>query len=185
MIKYETLTPIWPRRQRPAEYDIETNLGHVREMLSDPTGSTFPVGPSAAAGDLREALADRTGYHSPKVQWIKCKRSWCGTERLAMWVVVIARNGVRHAQLRCIACCAIEKTIGADKVGVGWPILRNFAEGAPDCDRCGSSDGTELHHWAPSHLFEDSWQWPTSYLCRQCHTLWHQIVTPKMNKRIA
>ncbi len=48
------------------------------------------------------------------------------------------------------------------------------------CDRCGSTAGSELHHWAPWHLFDDADQWPTSYLCRECHMEWHRKVTPSM-----
>ena len=47
------------------------------------------------------------------------------------------------------------------------------------CERCGSV-GAETHHWAPYHLFDDAHQWPTSNLCRRCHMLWHETVTPSM-----
>jgi len=172
-------------RVRPPEFDIVTDLGHIRELIDHPESSTFPIGSSGAGEDLRRAMADKSGYHSPKLTRVRCARSWCNTDRIAMWMVVVAQNGVRQAQLRCIACCAIDKTIGADKIGVEWPVIRNYAERSPDCDRCGSSDGTELHHWAPRHLFEDAHQWPTSYLCRSCHTQWHSTVTPNMNRRRA
>lgn len=49
------------------------------------------------------------------------------------------------------------------------------------CERCGSAEGSEVHHWAPSYLFEDSHDWPKSYLCRACHLEWHSIVTPQMS----
>lgn len=50
------------------------------------------------------------------------------------------------------------------------------------CERCGSMEGSEIHHWAPQHLFGnlEASCWPTSYLCRKCHLLWHSIVTPNM-----
>lgn len=40
--------------------------------------------------------------------------------------------------------------------------------------------GAELHHWAPRAIFgkEESELWPQDYLCRACHTRWHQLVTP-------
>lgn len=53
------------------------------------------------------------------------------------------------------------------------------------CVRCGSTEGSEVHHWAPSHLFENSDEWPTSHLCRSCHMEWHRIVTPNMTARRA
>lgn len=53
------------------------------------------------------------------------------------------------------------------------------------CERCGSHERVEVHHWAPSYLFDDSHLWPMSTLCRKCHTRWHRIVTPKMHLREA
>lgn len=47
------------------------------------------------------------------------------------------------------------------------------------CARCGHRE-CELHHWAPQHLFDDSEDWPKDYLCRDCHDLWHKVVTPNM-----
>lgn len=49
------------------------------------------------------------------------------------------------------------------------------------CERCGSLNGSEVHHWAPSYLFEDSERWPKSHLCRECHMEWHRVVTPHMS----
>lgn len=49
------------------------------------------------------------------------------------------------------------------------------------CERCGSEEGSEVHHWAPAHLFDDSHDWPKSHLCRKCHLEWHAKVTPKMS----
>jgi uncharacterized protein YlaI len=51
------------------------------------------------------------------------------------------------------------------------------------CEVCGSTGDTQVHHWAPAHLFgEESGLWPTGYLCQACHTRWHQLVTPNMGK---
>jgi hypothetical protein len=45
------------------------------------------------------------------------------------------------------------------------------------CARCGQTDEpTEIHHWAPNEFFADSQDWPTSELCKKCHTLWHKIM---------
>lgn len=45
---------------------------------------------------------------------------------------------------------------------------------APEpCERCGSEDGVQLHHWAPGAIFSDSNHWPTSWLCVTCHAAWH------------
>lgn len=46
----------------------------------------------------------------------------------------------------------------------------------PPCVVCGGW-GTQLHHWAPRGIFGDEADcWPTSYLCRPCHKLWHDAV---------
>lgn len=51
------------------------------------------------------------------------------------------------------------------------------------CARCGNR-GTQRHHWAPQVLFKDADDWPTDYLCKSCHELWHQIVDVKSLKTI-
>lgn len=56
---------------------------------------------------------------------------------------------------------------------------------AMPCERCGNTDGSEVHHWAPWHLFEDAAEWPTSHLCKSCHAKWHAKVTPDMSSRRA
>jgi hypothetical protein len=62
------------------------------------------------------------------------------------------------------------------------PVIENYS-GYEVCAVCGEP-GTELHHWAPRHLFSDEAdQWPTSYLCRKHHNTWHDLVTPNMGKR--
>lgn len=56
-----------------------------------------------------------------------------------------------------------------------------FEDKQVKCVKC-HADGAELHHWAPYYLFgmaADSW--PTSYLCKKCHSEWHRKVTPLMN----
>ena len=63
------------------------------------------------------------------------------------------------------------------------PLWKDNRTDAP-CARCTrSSDGVELHHWAPRHLFADADWWPTSNLCRWCHGVWHSVMTPA-GKRI-
>jgi hypothetical protein len=40
-----------------------------------------------------------------------------------------------------------------------------------------SADGNiEIHHWAPRALFKDADMWPVAYLCRECHSRWHQAM---------
>lgn len=52
----------------------------------------------------------------------------------------------------------------------------DWTSATPPCVVCGAR-GTELHHWAPRHLFgEEADLWPTANLCPACHTRWHTTV---------
>lgn len=55
------------------------------------------------------------------------------------------------------------------------PIIEDYTNNNPPCERC-KATGTELHHWAPRHLFEDADLWPQSYLCSDCHKRWHTVI---------
>lgn len=55
------------------------------------------------------------------------------------------------------------------------PITKDFRTNNPPCAVCRGL-GTELHHWAPKHLFEDAHLWPTSYLCKKHHDEWHKKI---------
>lgn len=66
-------------------------------------------------------------------------------------------------------------------------IANSGAESVEECERCGSGEDVQYHHWAPRHLFgrEEADRWPGSYLCQPCHATWHRIVTPNMNRKTA
>jgi hypothetical protein len=70
---------------------------------------------------------------------------------------------------------------------VTLPLCRdNFQPPSETCERCGTVDYLDCHHWAPRHLFgDDCNSWPISGLCRKCHTEWHRIVTPNMHRKDA
>lgn len=115
------------------------------------------------------------GYH--------CSR----TSPVAMLGKVRTRNGTIQYKSYCPEC----RNVGAnfphtDIAGLDEdriPFIR--IHDVEPCERCGSVDGTELHHWAPKYLFDDADDWPTSYLCRACHTKWHRAVTPLMTRSAA
>jgi len=48
------------------------------------------------------------------------------------------------------------------------------------CEHCNTTAQCEAHHMAPQSLFVDAGSWPLVYLCRGCHHLWHDVVTPYM-----
>ena len=59
-----------------------------------------------------------------------------------------------------------------------FPIL--LPESPNHCCVCGAKD-VENHHWAPRAIFkEEAESWPQAWLCRQCHTKWHKMVTPQL-----
>jgi 5-methylcytosine-specific restriction endonuclease McrA len=71
-----------------------------------------------------------------------------------------------------------QKNVDLDAI----PTIDDYSEDAPKCEVCGAT-GTELHHWAPIHIFgAEAWLWPTAYLCQKCHNRWHRLVTPNMHE---
>jgi len=63
------------------------------------------------------------------------------------------------------------------------PLLKHTVFKNESCGRCGKNHSLQRHHWAPYHLFDDADEWPVSYLCIDCHALWHRKVTPEMAKK--
>lgn len=119
---------------------------------------------------------------------------------------LIFRNGQRQYAIYCLtkgwrgAFIPKQLTEGiANRNGFALadiPLFRDNRDGCCDgsgcphcqiesCGRCGSYVSVELHHWAPSYLFDDSDEWPVSFLCRACHMRWHRTVTPRMHLREA
>lgn len=59
-----------------------------------------------------------------------------------------------------------------------WDSLPLFADYSKDAQPCGyhgcTNPGSEYHHYAPRHLFEDADNWPGGPLCREHHKIWHE-----------
>jgi len=101
----------------------------------------------------------------------------------------IAANGAEQCFIQCVDCGANVTEAKTGKPGsflrkpansAALPVVNDYREAAPVCEVCGAV-GVELHHWAPVHLFGiEAHNWPTAYLCPQCHALWHTRVTPGM-----
>ena len=51
------------------------------------------------------------------------------------------------------------------------------------CERCGAA-GSEVHHWAPSAIFNDAEEWPKSRLCPPCHRTWHSAMRRALGYRL-
>lgn len=105
-------------------------------------------------------------------------------------VRTIVTNGTSQVWWKCEAGHPIDnprKAIPHEKItayGItieSIPIDKSYNTVA--CEVCGKP-GTEVHHFAPRHLFGDECEkWPQSNLCKSCHDKWHTIVTPNMSKR--
>lgn len=134
----------------------------------------------------------------------------CNHPQVELRAQVIATNrpgGIRQYRFICLYCN--EPTTGALKkaklIADGHDLAAvpdwysdwyRSPEYAP-CARCGDDTYTELHHWAPKHLFSDLVvnrdghltpeyeSWPTAWLCQECHRHWHRIVTPDMHRKQA
>jgi hypothetical protein len=66
------------------------------------------------------------------------------------------------------------------------PVFVDYRAPGERCEHCGGKDGVEYHHWAPRHLFGPTAdKWPGAFLCGDCHTHWHRIVTPDMSRKKA
>jgi len=106
-----------------------------------------------------------------------------GTIEIAALGKIRCSNGSIQYKAYCLECGGkganfpYSQVEGLDESRI--PLLTNHD--VIPCERCGSEEGSERHHWAPVHLFEDADDWPTGYLCRKCHLEWHSIVTPKMS----
>lgn len=137
----------------------------------------YPVTELGSGLALRQALAEFSGQRHIELR--TCTGP-CRQQRWGVWCLSVTSNGTRLASLRCVACGLQMANKGArDEI---LPVWCAAVVGAP-CERCGGTAGTELHHWAPRHLFEDADDWPMSYLCPPCHREWHKIVTPNMHRK--
>lgn len=91
-------------------------------------------------------------------------------------VQTIKMNGDRQFWRKCLECNRLFggiKHIDVPDHGVAR-IDRDERLMVPPCVVCGVR-GVELHHWAPRALFPGEYEvWPTSYLCRACHSRWHR-----------
>jgi hypothetical protein len=87
-------------------------------------------------------------------------------------------NGSHVAQKLCLRCGLREDLRrGETNTIADICIQDNTLLDPPEpCARCRSTTGTELHHWAPSAIFNDAGSWPTSWLCVTCHRTWHQAM---------
>lgn len=161
------------------------SLADVRLILAG-THPALPGGERHWAAERRDRVRSMFAGHVGDKRVVLNVDCWtCHGRSHGVWTLAIRSNGIRMAVLRCVACWTKLQDCAAAKVSETLPVWADARATAPVCERCGSTDGTELHHWAPNHLFHDAHDWPTSYLCRWCHALWHRMITPNMGRRSA
>lgn len=118
-------------------------------------------------------------------------------------LATVSRSNVKMIRAHCWACDAsttyIKHTEVADLFGrdvASVPVERSNACTWCDatgcalccpvpCERCRRYKPTHRHHTAPRALFEDADYWPIVSLCQECHTYWHQVMTPNLRRNLA
>ena len=110
---------------------------------------------------------------------MKC--SYCDSE--IETYLFIFRNGTKAITKRCTLChkvpdkkhpfLPVENYPNWQKL----PIWKdNNRKWEIECALVGCHEkGTELHHFAPKHLFENADDWPQEFLCKKHHEEWHKI----------
>lgn len=89
---------------------------------------------------------------------------------------IIKRNGSMQVRVRCIRCNG-EPHHSAPRRGTEYAdVLLADLRDSSVCERCGSLEGVEYHHYAPRNVFPDANKWATGYLCVACHREWHQTM---------
>ncbi len=131
-----------------------------------------------------DSSAEREIFHGKKpFEWPDYPCPECGFEK--QWLVGKAKNSgghnvcvfycgyCSHRTTHFVACqSVIDAGVEPCEIKTTWKL--------PSCEVCGK-EGAENHHWAPYALFGgESEKWPRSYLCQECHSKWHRIVTPNM-----
>lgn len=123
---------------------------------------------------------------------ITCK--YCDHETQAQLVVHVFANGSQNFTWECVSCGRKAPTGGP--IYIDSDIVRQHLTNEeikslpiimpPLVDRCAhcGQRATEEHHWAPRAIFgPEADRWPTDRLCKTCHDLWHQMVTPQLVKK--
>lgn len=140
--------------------------------------------------DMRE---ERNPMRRCEVKWDRGCAKCDETSFFIGWAKTV--SGSTIFPLVCAACGEVStryvKRIDAERAhaeGLDVPMVETRTmsrfHGANVCEACKLETGTEVHHWAPRHLFGDEADaWPTANLCVECHKRWHALVTPNMSRK--
>jgi hypothetical protein len=92
------------------------------------------------------------------------------------------RNGEKAVIDKCPVCfkCPDPRRVFLPLKNYDWntlPLFQDEIENSLPCNYIGCKrKGTELHHFAPKKVFGDYDNWPTGYLCKYHHKLWHLMM---------
>lgn len=91
----------------------------------------------------------------------------------------INSNGAKVVVKRCVVCHRVPDLkhvfYPKDENWDSLPLLEDFTTDAyPCCVKGCTNQGSELHHFAPRHLFDDANSWPMGFLCAKHHREWHE-----------
>jgi hypothetical protein len=123
-----------------------------------------------------EQTSSRCRCGQPVNSWIAvaCRQCRERCSHIAVPAYLIQRDGRPMPRSHCGMCGERLANPGRGSWLYGYCFIDNRVFDPPEpCERCGSSDGTQQHHWAPYAVFLDADSWPTSWLCPECHALWH------------
>ncbi len=94
----------------------------------------------------------------------------------------INANGAHVVAERCPVCRTAPdpKKVFLSVKDYDWyslPMFQDNSKDAPACVVMGCGNkGTELHHFAPRHLFkQEAEDYPKGYLCSYHHSHWHEV----------
>lgn len=106
--------------------------------------------------------------------WV-CKRD-CRHDGIVLHGYIYRRDGSLMAWSRCFTCGRMVKGLPRGSRILDICLRDNRGDGWGDpCEHCGAED-TQRHHWAPQAIFDDPEEWPTAWLCRDCHRHWHDMM---------
>lgn len=111
-----------------------------------------------------------------------CHGGVCGTCRsecthdVTVTGYIIKRNGSQQVRMRCVRCNREPRDSAPTRGSEYWNVLLADMRDSLVCERCGSLDGVEYHHYAPRNVFPDADKWGTGHLCIECHREWHRTM---------
>lgn len=125
--------------------------------------------------------------HCGKSKSVKLRRQFAGNGAQQFTWYCLDCDKVANNQSPWIKKSLIEQWIKSGRLPSieSIPVIHDYRENH-SCEVC-HAIGAEYHHWFPQCFYDDISDhndWPGSYLCKDCHDKWHEIVTWYLPGRI-